>query len=716
MPGAKSPGLGALEPGRPAPGMPPKLQEATLPQANVQGLPSRQKEPQRTLRGPNPQLPDREGDTSPTAGEGGDEASHRSRNGSDKTPEAKGPILRTWSRGITGRSRKASCRRAKRPVTAPSSRRGTPNVAHAVGSHRQTADSGARAGTGHQEKATWPPENPPGESQAGKRRQHRHSSKQVGGSTPGGTREDASGRLRNEKGGGSPRQTGSRKVEDHEPPPLRPGEDHNPIPGRALPADIAEARSRRSKPWREGRGRGSSTPTTPEEREVRMGKAPGTPTEPEQRRPYPGRPRPANRGEGRGRRHHHIPIQYQHDRRRPKRSRGSRPESLRRGARGAELEAPGREGRRAALGFAEKPPKKEAKQGEGRDEPQNETPPPHKQRRTSSGRCEPRNAEHPAPLPAANREGEGGGEGGAPGQYERRIHPPPAGSTWQARKRPTPRPGPWEGPGGGGGGVGGWLSDACDASGTSTSDESVRLPMVPRGRPGNARRPDPALGRVRAGVGGGCATPATLRAPARATNPSASCWFHVAGQETPDAPTRPLGGSGRGWRVAERRLRRSRQQHERRIHPPPSGFTWQTRKRPTPRPGPWEGPGEGGVWLYDVCDALGTSLSDVSIRLPLVPRGRPGNHQHPVPALGRVRAGVGCGCATSATHWAPAGATYPSASHWFHVAGQETPNTPPRPLGGSGRGWGVAVRRLRRTGHQLEQRIHPQLTHGKSSD
>ncbi|KAG0696867.1 hypothetical protein GWK47_003092 [Chionoecetes opilio] len=194
---------------------------------------------------------------------------------------------------------------------------------------------------------------------------------------------------------------------------------------------------------------------------------------------------------------------------------------------------------------------------------------------------------------------------------------------------------------------------------------------------------------------------------ARATKPATSRWFHMAARNRPTPRPGPWEGPGGGagwvrrlrclrrpgyWGLSERHLRRSGHQLERRIHPPPAGDTWQARKLPTPRPGPWEGPGGGGVWLCDACDAcvardtcvacdalgtsksdgpgggwvwscdacdaLGTRWSDVTIRLSLLPRGRPGNHQYPVPALGRVRAGVGCGRATPATHWAPAGATW----------------------------------------------------------
>ncbi|KAG0719775.1 hypothetical protein GWK47_049798 [Chionoecetes opilio] len=286
------------------------------------------------------------------------------------------------------------------------------------------------------------------------------------------------------------------------------------------------------------------------------------------------------------------------------------------------------------------------------------------------------------------------------------------GRVRQARNHPTPRSDPWEGHGRGRG--------RGDAPGTSTSDESSRLPLVPHGsqespdapsrplggsgghkrrihpppagttwQPGNARRPVPALGRVRAGWG------VAVRRLRRSGHqherqiyppPAGSTW---QARKRPTPRPRSLGGSGRGWGVAVRLLRRTGHQHERRVHPPPAGSTWQARNRPTPRPGPWEGPGGGGGLLCDACDAPGTSLSDESIRLPLVPRGRPGNARRPDPDLGRVRAWLGGRGETSATPRAPARATNPSASPRSHVAGQETPNTPARPQGRERAGVGV---------------------------
>ncbi|KAG0722033.1 hypothetical protein GWK47_000623 [Chionoecetes opilio] len=150
--------------------------------------------------------------------------------------------------------------------------------------------------------------------------------------------------------------------------------------------------------------------------------------------------------------------------------------------------------------------------------------------------------ETPTPRPRALgrvRAGVGGGGGDAcdpRGPARRRIHPPSAGSTWQAGIARRPDPALGKVPGGGGGRV-----RRLRRPGDQHERESIAFRWFPVTGQGNAPAPTRPLEGPGGGEGWGCDAPGD-----RERRPKRPPWKNVGGREKTDAPTRPLGGRGGG--------------------------------------------------------------------------------------------------------------------------------------------------------------------------
>ncbi|KAG0722965.1 hypothetical protein GWK47_043535 [Chionoecetes opilio] len=589
MPGAKSPGLGALEPGRTAPVMPPKLQEATLPQANVQGLPFQTK-------------------GAPAESGGG-----------GKTP------ARRWGRGEETRRDTVA---GKAPTRPPKRRgqSGEPGVeASQAGYERPHAEGPSgqrrprRRGGGHRTQHTRSPaptdsrkggqgwDWPPRESQLATRAPSRRKPGRQ--TTPAPALKQTSRRKHPRRDEGrrkwkAPQRKGRRKPPaDRKQEGGRPRTATSPAWGRPHPHPRSSTPSRhRRSPQsqkqtlaRVTRKRVTCDSVEAKNRSRFLNGPPNTPVRCSQRPSTPNHSRGTGGEDGEG----------PGDARRtgaatslPRKATAREPRFIekREGAGPGARETRSGEGRREVRRWGTRrtntgprgnpgPAGPKDGMGAGRTPGPRPTNPKDAKARRGAGHNALRKnavASNPDRHPFRTVEGVTRGTGGSEGRAEagtenpaasatlrenpakRRIVRLPRGST-AAQEKPEPRPAPWEGPGGGGGGGCG----PCESSGHQTRAR-IQPPARwgPHGKPGIPSAPITALWGWFGG-GGWRATPRRT-AKTRATNPSASAGspWQGPGKPAPDpALGRGPGGGGGGCATPRR--------------------PWEHTKGANPSPSPW---------------------------------------------------------------------------------------------------------------------------------